>query len=88
MARRWRQDVVRDSPVGGKNRTADRINKAALSRLPGKEFQYYAECTGQVSEQDKLVPDLIRLKNGAHVIMVQNSEKYRNGSSGRLCLRA
>lgn len=68
----------------GKNRTADRINKAALSRLPGKEFQYYAECTGQVSEQDKLVPDLIRLKNGAHVIMVQNSEKYRNGSSGTI----
>lgn len=68
----------------GKNRTADRINKTALSRLPGKEYQYYAECTGQVSEQDKLVPDLIRLKEGAHVIMIQNSEKYRNGSGGTI----
>ena len=66
----------------GKNRTADRINLAALSRLPGKEYSYHAVVKGTVSEQDKQAPELIRLKVGTHVIMLQNTEKFRNGSSG------
>ena len=66
----------------GKKRTADRINLAALSRLPGKTQTFYAEIKGKVSEQDKQAPDRITLKVGATVIMLQNSEKFRNGSSG------
>lgn len=66
----------------GKNRTAERINHTELTRLSGKEHKYYAECVGQVTEQDKQAPDLIRLKVGAHVIMLQNTDKYRNGSAG------
>ena len=68
----------------GKNRTADRINNTSVARIPGQEHKYYAICRGQVSEQDKQAPDLIRLKVGAHVIMLQNTEKYRNGSNGTI----
>lgn len=68
----------------GKNRTAERINGSALSKLPGKEHKYFAKCRGQVSDQDKQAPDLIKLKVGAHVIMLQNSTKFRNGSSGTI----
>lgn len=68
----------------GKNKTAEWINKTALLKLPGKEREYYAECHGQVMDQDKQAPDRISLKVGAHVIMVQNAEKYRNGSSGTI----
>lgn len=79
-----------DFPIGeegvitlcGKNRTADRINNAALARLPGRGKDYRAEISGSVSEQDKQAPDLITLKEGARVIMLQNTEKYRNGSGG------
>lgn len=66
----------------GKNKTAERINNAALSHLPGPERVYHAHTCGQVSEQDKQAPEIIRLKVGAHVLMIQNSEKYHNGSSG------
>lgn len=66
----------------GKNKTAEQINNTALARLPGQEHIYNANITGQVSEQDKQAPEVIRLKAGAHVIMLQNADKYQNGSSG------
>ena len=66
----------------GKNKTAEQINNAALARLPGQEHIYNANITGQVSEQDKQAPEIIKLKAGAHVIMLQNADKYQNGSSG------
>lgn len=67
----------------GTNKTATEINNAALSRLPGKGKKYEADIVGQVSEQDKQVaPEMLHLKAGAQVIMLQNTEKYHNGSSG------
>ena len=68
----------------GKNRTAETINNTALNKLSGKQHIYYSNIVGQVTDQDKQAPDEIRLKPGAHVIMLQNSEKYRNGSSGTI----
>lgn len=65
----------------GKNKTAEHINNAALARLPGQEHIYNANVVGQVTEQDKQAPDLLRLKIGAHVIMLQNTEQYQNGSN-------
>lgn len=70
--------------ICGKNKTAERINNTALSRLSGREYKYYSEQFGVVSEQDKQTQDLIRLKVGARVIMVQNTDKYRNGSNGTI----
>lgn len=67
----------------GTNKTATEINNAALSSLPGKGKKYEADIAGQVSEQDKQVaPEMLHLKVGAQVIMLQNTEKYHNGSSG------
>ena len=66
----------------GKNKTAERINNRALEKLPGEEVRYYAEIIGTVEDQDKQAPDLIRLKVGAHVMMLQNTESYKNGTSG------
>lgn len=65
----------------GKNRTAERINDVRVSKLSGKERTYEAEITGQVTEQDKQAPELLRLKKNAQVVMLLNTEKYRNGST-------
>ena len=66
----------------GKNKTAERLNSTALARLPGRAKDYFADVWGTVTEQDKVAPDTISLKVGAHVIMLQNTEKYVNGSCG------
>ena len=66
----------------GTNRTAERINNSSLAKLPGGEVKYYAEIIGTVEDQDKQAPDLIRLKVGAHVMMLQNTESYKNGTGG------
>lgn len=68
----------------GKNKTAERINNTALATLPEQEYKYYAKEEGDVKEQDRQAPRLLRLKTGAHVIMIQNTDKYRNGSSGTI----
>lgn len=65
----------------GKNRTVERINDVRVSKLSGKERTYEAEITGQVTEQDKQAPELLRLKKNAQVVMLLNTEKYRNGST-------
>lgn len=66
----------------GKNRTAESINQIELSTINGSERSYQAIITGEVTEQDKSAPDLLRLKIGAQVIMLVNSENYLNGSTG------
>lgn len=58
-----------------------RINDVRVSKLSGKERTYEAEITGQVTEQDKQAPELLRLKKNAQVVMLLNTEKYRNGST-------
>ena len=59
----------------GKNRTAERINDVRVSKLSGKERTYEAEITGQVTEQDKQAPELLRLKKNAQVVMLLKHRK-------------
>ena len=66
----------------GKNKTAESINQIELASISGSEHSYRATLDGEVSEQDKMAPDLLKLKVGAQVIMLINSENYINGSSG------
>lgn len=66
----------------GKNRTADGINKNALFGLSGKEKMYWAQVIGQVTDQDKQAPEIISVKEGAKIMMLRNSEAYKNGSNG------
>ena len=42
---------------------------------------YQAQIAGDVSAQDKPAPDQLHLKKNVRVIMLQNTDKYRNGSS-------
>lgn len=64
----------------GNNKSAEALNRSAIERLPGECRTYRAEVGGIVSASDKPVPDELKLKIGAQVIMVQNSDKYVNGS--------
>lgn len=64
----------------GSNKSAEALNRAAIERLPGECRTYHAEVGGIVSASDKPVPDELRLKIGTQVIMIQNSDKYVNGS--------
>ena len=66
----------------GKNKTADKINHDALDRLPGPGRTYKSTIEGTVSEQDKPSPDSLHLRVGAHVMMLQNTDTYVNGSTG------
>lgn len=68
----------------GKNKTAESISNTALAALPGKVKTYHAEIYGTISDQDKGAPDILKLKVGAQVLMLQNStdELYVNGSTG------
>lgn len=65
----------------GRNKTADQINAAKIAKLPGKARTYQAQIAGDVSAQDKPAPDQLHLKKSVRVIMLQNTDKYRNGSS-------
>lgn len=67
------------------NRRADEINALGLRRLPGREYTFGACSDGTVTDNDKPVPDVLRLKVGARVMTVVNSESgddYGNGSLG------
>ena len=64
----------------GSNKNAETLNRSAIERLPGECRTYRAEVGGIVSASDEPVPDELKLKVGAQVIMVQNSDKYVNGS--------
>ena len=66
----------------GKNKTADKINRDALDRLPGPGRTYKSTIEGTVSAQDKPSPDSLHLRVGAHVMMLQNTDTYVNGSTG------
>ena len=63
------------------DKTADQINAAKIAKLPGKARTYQAQIAGDVSAQDKPAPDQLHLKKNVRVIMLQNTDKYRNGSS-------
>ena len=65
----------------GKNRTAERINDVRVSKLSGKERTYEAEITGQVTEQDKQAPELLRLKKkcaGGHAVKHRKVSKRQH----------
>ena len=43
---------------------------------------YWAQVIGQVTDQDKQAPEIISVKEGAKIMMLRNSEAYKNGSNG------
>lgn len=62
--------------------TAENINMERLSRLPGKVFTYAGEVKGQFDENAVPAEKILRLKTGAQVMMLRNTEDYVNGDLG------
>lgn len=71
------------------NIDVDKINEAKLDELEGDELQYTQTTTGAENyvenlQRSVLAPEVLRLKQGALVMAVKNSQerKYANGSIG------
>ena len=66
----------------GTNKMADTINSEELSKINSECRAYKAKSSGIISASDKPAPEIVRLKKGARVIMIQNGPEYVNGSTG------
>lgn len=67
----------------GDNATADSINRKKLDALPTKEFIYTGEVTGDI-KQASMPTDLnLRLKVGAHVMMIKNDHTENSSDDKR-----
>lgn len=55
-----------------KNKDAENLNQSNLDKIKGKEYTYYAEEEGEVSESDKPVQKYLKFKAGARVMSVVN----------------
>ncbi|MGN6742324.1 MAG: ATP-dependent DNA helicase [Amnibacterium sp.] len=78
--------VPADPPLtlASRNDTVAAINRAALARLPGKEAISHAEVEGEFGSRTFPADEELRLKEGAHVMMLRNDADGRwvNGSMG------
>lgn len=66
------------------NRVADEINQRNLDALAGSPIQFSARIQGRLSRDQHPAPELLKLKVGAQVMMLNNDPKNRwvNGSMG------
>ncbi len=63
---------------------AENINAARLRAIPAPEVSFLGELSGNFSEKDVPAPMNLVLKVGALVVFVKNSDKWHNGSMGRI----
>ncbi len=61
---------------------ADRINQFRLAQIPEPEVIYTGVISGNFSEKDVPAPMELKLKVGALVVFVKNSDKWHNGAMG------
>lgn len=70
------------------NHKADKINKQALEKLPGKSFSFNAHIDGEFSEYSFPVDLALELKEGAQVMFIKNdysgNSAYFNGKIGKI----
>ena len=68
------------------NKMADTVNDTRLEALNGDWHTSEATVTGDVDESDKAVPDQLKYKIGAQVMLVANDsgDRYVNGSMGTI----
>ncbi len=86
---RWTPDF--ETPEGyitlsARNATADKINRTALERLPGREMTFLAEVKGQFDPGNFPTEALLRLREGAQVMFVKNDleKQFVNGTIGKV----
>ena len=63
---------------------AENINAARLREINAPEIVFVGELSGNFSEKDVPAPMRLTLKIGALVVFVKNSDKWHNGSMGRV----
>ncbi|MBQ0013686.1 MAG: AAA family ATPase [Proteobacteria bacterium] len=63
---------------------AENINSSRLAQINAPEYTYTGELSGSFSEHDVPAPLNLTLKQGALVVFVRNSDKWYNGSMGRV----
>lgn len=61
---------------------ADRINQSRLAQIPETEITYNGIISGNFSEKETPAPMELKLKMGALVVFVKNSDKWHNGAMG------
>jgi hypothetical protein len=70
------------------NGKADNINELELNKLPGKQYTYRAEITGEFDERIYPNEKELRLKEGAQVMFIKNDKgevrRYYNGKIGTI----
>ena len=69
--------------IVSRNREANAINLQKVRSLTGDWKLYNSQVSGQINDQDKPVPDKLKLKEGALVVFTANSadNTYFNGTS-------
>lgn len=65
---------------------AELINQTKLYRLSGQSHSYHGSCTGQFPPRTAPTPEVLHLKIGARVMMLNNDQEGRwvNGSLGTI----
>ena len=68
------------------NKIVDEVNKRALENLPGKEYKLQAEITGDFNANYAPTSEVITLKPGAQVMLINNEKnlKWVNGTLGKV----
>ncbi len=70
------------------NYKADKINKEALEKLPGKTYRFEVDLDGDFSEYAFPVDPVLELKEGAQVMFIKNdysgNQAYFNGKIGKI----
>ncbi len=68
------------------NKIADKINNEKLSKLSGKEYNYFSKIRGSFDTEDLPNSKELNLKIGSHVMLVNNDSNGRwvNGDIGKI----
>ncbi|MBF0201236.1 MAG: helix-turn-helix domain-containing protein [Desulfamplus sp.] len=70
------------------NNKARSINSKRLAALPGKEYRFYAEISGEFPQQSYPTHEVLTLKEGAQVMFLRNDpsaeKRYYNGKTGKI----
>lgn len=66
-----------------KNREADQVNELSLKHIKNKEYEFWAEESGEVKNDDRATQKCLKLKIGARVMsLINTKEDVANGMIG------
>lgn len=66
----------------GTNKEANTFNLTKYNKLDTKEFTFNSTVVDQVADNEKPVDDIVKVKVGCRVMIMCNTEDYKNGQMG------